>query len=176
MLEVVLSYPLRLGSTSTRGAGRLAADTCNQRLLGPDRSRGHGLYVDPIDVPTGRNAFLSEGEVVVVRSGAYTADSAIIPKMYSGAVTGYDMVVTVTGALPEFVAVATLAAYVRYDQLVVASLRAAQPHLNAEELGSTYVSLPPLPQQTAIARFLDAADHRIFPAPRDGRATDRPPP
>ena len=55
------------------------------------------VFVDPTDVPTGRNAFLSEGEIVVVRSGAYTADSAIVPKRYSGAVTGYDMVVTVTG-------------------------------------------------------------------------------
>ena len=119
------------------------------------------VYVDPTDVPTGRNAFLSEGEIIVVRSGAYTADSAIIPKRYSGAVTGYDMVVTVMEALPEFVAWAALAAYVRDDQLVVASLRAAQPHLNAEELGSACFFLPPLPEQQAIARFLDAADRRI---------------
>ena len=119
------------------------------------------VYVDPADVPTGRNAFLSEGEIIVVRSGAYTADSAIIPKRYSGAVTGYDLVVTVTEALPEFVACAALAAYVRDDQLVVASLRAAQPHLNAEELGSACFFLPPLSEQTAIARFLDTADRRI---------------
>ena len=119
------------------------------------------VYVDPTDVPTGRNAFLSEGEIIVVRSGAYTADSAIIPKRYSGAVTGYDMVVTVTEARPEFVACAALATYVRDDQLVVASLRAAQPHLNAEELGGACFFLPPLREQTAIARFLDAAARRI---------------
>ena len=119
------------------------------------------VYVDPTDVPAGRNAFLSEGEIIVVRSGAYTADSAIIPKRYSGAVTGYDMVVTVTEALPEFVAWAALAAYVRDDQLVVTSLRAAQPHLNAEELGSACFFLPPLPEQIAIVRVLDATDWRI---------------
>ena len=113
------------------------------------------VYVDPTDVPAGRNALLSEGEIIVVRSGAYTADSAIIPKRYSGAVTGYDMVVTVTGALPEFVAFAVLAAYVRDDQLVVASLRAAQPHLNAEELGSALVLVPRLHEQGPIAEFLD---------------------
>ena len=113
------------------------------------------VYVDPTDLPAGRNAFLSEGEIVVVRSGAYTADSAIIPKRYSGAVTGYDMVATVTGALPEFVAFAALATYVRDDQLVVASLRAAQPHLNAEELGSARFFLPLLREQTAIVRYLD---------------------
>ena len=119
------------------------------------------VYVDPTDVPTGRNAFLSEGEIIVVRSGAYTADSAIIPRRYDGAVTGYDMVVTVAEALPGFVAYAVLAAYVRVDQLVVASLRAAQPHLNAEELGSAYFFLPTLREQTAIVRFLNAADRRI---------------
>ena len=119
------------------------------------------VYVDPTDVPAGRNAFLSEGEIVVVRSGAYTADSAIIPKRYSGAVTGYDMVVTVTGALPEFVAFAVLATYIRDDQLTVASLRAAQPHLNAEELGSALALVPNPREQSAIAHFLDDADRRI---------------
>ena len=70
------------------------------------------VYIDPEDVPKGRNAFLAEKEIIVVRSGAYTADSAIIPRAYNGAVT-YDMVVTVNDALSEFVAVALLCTYVR---------------------------------------------------------------
>ena len=40
------------------------------------------MYVDPLDVPKNRDAFLSEKEIIVVRSGAYTADSAIVPKAY----------------------------------------------------------------------------------------------
>ena len=119
------------------------------------------VYVDPGDVPAGRNALLSEGEIIVVRSGAYTADSAMIPKVYSGAVTGYDMVVTVTRALPEFIALALRANYIRDDQLVVVSTRSAQPHLNAQELGDAFILLPLLHEQLAIARFLDAADQRI---------------
>jgi len=115
------------------------------------------VYVDPGDVPAGRNALLAEGEIIVVRSGAYTADSAIIPKAYSGAVTGYDMVVTVILALPEFIAFALLAPYVRDDQLIVESMRSAQPHLNAEELGSAVVLLPPLHEQSAIVEYLDKA-------------------
>ena len=93
------------------------------------------VYVDPEDVPTGRDAFLAEGEIIVVRSGAYTADSAIIPKAYDGAVAGYDMVVAANGALSEFVAAALLCTYVLDRQLVISSMRSAQPHLNAEELG-----------------------------------------
>ena len=113
------------------------------------------LYVDPADVPAGRRAFLSTGEIIVVRSGAYTADSAIIPKKYEGAITGYDMVVTVRGAKPEFIAIALLCPYLRDAQLVVASTRSAQPHLNAEELGDALILLPPLSEQSAIAAYLN---------------------
>ena len=60
------------------------------------------LYVDPRDVPPGRRASLSTREIIVVRSGAYTADSAIIPEKYEGAIPGYDMVLTVKKAKPEF--------------------------------------------------------------------------
>ena len=42
------------------------------------------IHVDPTSVPVGRDAFLKEHEIIVVRSGAYTADSAIIPKSYEG--------------------------------------------------------------------------------------------
>lgn len=129
-------------------------------------TRGHitekdMVYIDPEDVPEGRDAFLAEKEIIVVRSGAYTADSAIIPKAYDGAVTGYDMVVTVNDALAEFVALALLCTYVRDGQLIISSMRAAQPHLNAEELGSTVILLPPLSEQTAIVAFLDRQTEKI---------------
>ena len=113
------------------------------------------IYVDPSAVPAGREAILKEREIIVVRSGAYTADSAIIPKVYDGAVSGYDMVVTVIGAQPEFVAMALLCTYLRDDQLIIASTRSAQPHLNAEELGSSVLLLPSFSEQTAIVAYLD---------------------
>ena len=119
------------------------------------------LYVDPKEIPVGRDAFLREKEIIVVRSRAYTADSAIVPKAYAGSVTGYDMVVTVTEAIPEFIAVALLSEYLRDDQLVVARSRAAQPHLNAEELGTSVVLLPPLSEQSAIVSHVDQATARI---------------
>ena len=129
-------------------------------------SRGHIfekdlLRVDPTDVPDGRDAFLREKEIIVVRSGAYTADSAIIPKDYAGSVTGYDMVVGVTRAIPEFIAAALLSKYLRDDQLIVASNRAAQPHLNAEELGAAFILLPPLPEQGSIVQHLERVNTDI---------------
>ena len=126
-------------------------------------SRGHitenaMMYVDPYDVPTTRDAFLRENEIIVVRSGAYTADSAIIPKRYEGAISGYDMVVAATEANPEFLAMALLSTYVRDDQLIVVSNRAAQPHLNAEELGDAKILTPPRPEQETIVNYLH---HRL---------------
>ena len=112
-------------------------------------------YVDPLDVPAGRQAFLSASEIIVVRSGAYTGDSSIVPRKYAGAIAGYDMVVTARSAHPEFLARALLCPYVRDAQLVVASTRSAQPHLNAEELGEALIVLPPIHEQQAITGLLD---------------------
>lgn len=128
--------------------------------------RGHiidkGLvYIDPSDVPIGRDALLRAQEIVVVRSGAYTADSAIIPKAFEGAVAGYDMVVTVTTSIPQFVAFVLLSKYLRDNQLVVLSTRSAQPHLNAEELGSALVLVPPIAEQAAIVQYLTKATRDI---------------
>ena len=112
------------------------------------------VRVDPADVPKTRNAFLKTGEIIVVRSGALTADSAIIPSEYEGAVAGYDMVVTVKRAQPEFIAMALLSSYVQNDQLVIASMRAAQPHLNAEELGVAIILVPPDREQSNIVKVV----------------------
>jgi type I restriction enzyme S subunit len=113
------------------------------------------IYVDPAEVPARRNAVLSEGEIIVVRSGAYTGDSAIIPAKYSGAISGYDLVVTIREGYSPFFAWQFLCPAVRDLQFIPSSLRAAQPHLNAEELAETVVIVPPIPGQQAIAVYLD---------------------
>jgi type I restriction enzyme S subunit len=117
--------------------------------------RGNFLRVDPDGLPLGRNPYLKSGEIIVVRSGAYTGDSAIVPPDLEGMIAGYDMVVTVTRASPRFVAYCLLSRYVLEGQLLLLTLRAAQPHLNATELGSILLALPPtLKEQEAIADFI----------------------
>jgi type I restriction enzyme S subunit len=116
------------------------------------------LRVDPALLPPGRNSYLKAGEIIVVRSGAYTGDSAIVPSALEGAVAGYDMVATVTRASPYFVAYGLLSKYVLENQIHLLTLRAAQPHLNAEELGSVILAMPPtLHEQDRIAAYLDAS-------------------
>jgi len=114
------------------------------------------IYIDPRELPPGRNPYLKEGEIIVVRSGAYTGDSAIIPKRYVGAVAGYDMVITVTQAEPRFLAYSLLSDYVLNSQILLLTLRAAQPHLNAHELGGVRLSLPETrAEQREICDYLD---------------------
>ncbi len=114
------------------------------------------MRVDPDDLPLGRNPYLKAGEIIVVRSGAYTGDSAIVPSDLDGMVAGYDMVVTATRTSPRFLAYCLLSRYVLEGQIYLLTLRAAQPHLNAEELGGIQLALPPtLDEQEAIADFVD---------------------
>jgi type I restriction enzyme S subunit len=113
--------------------------------------------IDPTEVPESRDATLTAGEIIVVRSGAYTCDSAIIPPKYEGAIAGYDLVVRVKRAEAEFVAFSLLSGPVRDAQLKPCSLRAAQPHLNAEELGDCVLAVPPRDEQQAIVGFLKTA-------------------
>jgi type I restriction enzyme, S subunit len=119
------------------------------------------IFVDPNAIPPGRDAVLKEGEIIIVRSGAYTGDSAIIPKRYEGAITGYDMVLTVTQAYNKFIAWQILTEFVQEHQFVSQSQRAAQPHLNAEQLGKTIVVIPPLSEQKAIAEYLDTLREKV---------------
>ncbi len=119
------------------------------------------LYVDPNEVPESRNAILSLGEIIVVRSGAYTGDSAIIPLKYAGAIAGYDMVLAIKKGVNSFFAWQILSPEVRDLQFGFHQLRAAQPHLNAEELRETIVVVPPIDEQKAIASFLDHETTKI---------------
>lgn len=119
------------------------------------------IFVDPDDVPFGRDPVLKENDIIVVRSGAYTADSAIIPKKFEGAITGYDLVVRVMNDNPFYIAYSLLSADVLINQLYLQRLRAAQPHLNREELGETLFNMPSIIEQDSIVKYLQNAVKRI---------------
>nr|WBO78593.1 restriction endonuclease subunit S [Streptomyces sp. SBE_14.2] len=112
------------------------------------------------DLPLDRAPLLDEGEILVVRSGAYTGDSARITSEWAGSAPGYDLRVTPHRVDPRFAAY-TLLSTVALDQIRLASTRAAQPHLNAEELGEIGMWLPSTEEQHRIADFLDAETARI---------------
>ncbi|WP_181884105.1 restriction endonuclease subunit S [Pseudomonas aeruginosa] len=119
------------------------------------------VYVDPADIPDKRIVWLTPGDIIVVRSGAYTGDSAIIREHHCPAIAGFDMVVSSKGVSPYYLQYALLSRYLKSNQIDLEKMRAAQPHLNAEELGSCFVLLPPPIEQESIIEFLDHSTKRV---------------
>lgn len=117
--------------------------------------------VDPESVPWSRNPALKGKDILVVRSGAYTGDSAIVPTEWAEAIAGYDMVYTAEVALPEYIAFNLLSQHVLNGQIYLAKSRAAQPHLNAEELGAIVIAVPPPKIQREIVSYLEKAMGKI---------------
>ncbi len=113
------------------------------------------------DVPWSRKPLLNLEEILVVRSGAYTGDSAIVSSSVAGCIAGYDMVLSVKRGQPAFVAWALLSKYLLQGQIYLERMRAAQPHLNAEELGGFLILTPPMHEQRSIAAFLDRETGRV---------------
>lgn len=117
--------------------------------------------VDPDCVPWSRNPTLKAKDILVVRSGAYTGDSAIVPAEWEGSIAGYDMVYTTEGALPEYVAFNLLSKHVLNGQIYLAKNRAAQPHLNAEELGDVVIALPTHDEQVGIVAHIEECTKKL---------------
>jgi type I restriction enzyme, S subunit len=119
------------------------------------------LYVDPNDIPYERDPVLKENDIIVVRSGAYTGDSAIITKEFDGSITGYDLVLRVKKENPKYIAYSLLSNAVLNNQIFLYRIRAAQPHLNAIELSEILIFLPPTDEQQAISSYLDRKTDQI---------------
>jgi len=118
------------------------------------------IYARVEDLPINRAPLLSEGEILVVRSGAYTGDSARISSEWTGAAPGYDLRLTPTQVDSRFLAYVLRTASFA-DRIELVKNRAAQPHLNAEELGNIGIPALPLRLQRRIADFLDAETAHI---------------
>ena len=117
--------------------------------------------IDVEDISSGKLIYLSVGEILVVRSGAYTGDSAIVSDEIDGSIAGFDMVLKVIDGEPKFISYALLSKYLLEGQIYLARMRAAQPHLNSEELGNFIIITPPLHVQKSIADFLDRKTSQI---------------
>jgi len=123
---------------------------------------GHGiLRVMRNAIPVSRNPYLKAGDIIVVRSGAYTGDAAVITQEWSGAVAGYDLVVTPTEKLDSDFAVNFILSVKAQEYVRGQRDRSAQPHINAHQLGEMLLPLPEVNEQRAIARILTAVDAKI---------------
>ena len=133
-----------------------ATNISRGRITSANLQRAH---VD--DLPLDRAPLLEPGELLVVRSGAYTGDSAMVTEQWAGSAPGYDLRVTpLCGVEPRFISWSLLSRYC-LDQIDLLRTRAAQPHLNADELASIQIPRPPLDVQRRIADYLDQETGRI---------------
>ncbi|RLG31453.1 hypothetical protein DRO03_00985 [Methanosarcinales archaeon] len=123
-------------------------------------------------IPLSRDPFLKEEGIIVVRSGAYTGDLAMITKRWDGSIAGYDLIVSPLATFnPSY-----LSEYLLYDvpQSYFASqkARSAQPHLNARELSNTIVPLPSYLVQQKIASIHSTVDKKIETEENKKKALD----
>ncbi|HET6514339.1 MAG TPA: restriction endonuclease subunit S [Thermodesulfovibrionales bacterium] len=113
-------------------------------------------------IPTSRNPFLTEGDIIVVRSGAYTGDIGLITKEWEGAVAGYDLVVTPSSRVNSiFLTNYLLSNIIQKGYFASLRERSAQPHLNSLQVEETPIALPPIPEQKKIAEVLSSTHTEI---------------
>ncbi len=100
---------------------------------------------------------LAGDEVIVVRSGVNTGDCAVVPQSLAGAYAAYDLILTFQNTMnPSFV-VTFLDTEIGRLQLNLVRGRAAQPHVNADELSSVRIPLPPIKKQDELVAAMHSA-------------------
>jgi len=120
------------------------------------------IFINPNAVPNSRDPLLRARDILVVRSGAYTGDVALVTKEWEGAVAGYDLIVSPSDAIDsEFLTYYLLSPWVQKRHFMGLKVRSAQPHLNSSQLEETPIPLPPLPEQKKIAEILSTVDQAI---------------
>lgn len=120
------------------------------------------IYVKNNKFPSSKEPYLKEGNLLVVRSGAYTGDIGLITKRWEGAIAGYDLIVTPSYELNSlFLSFYLLSPYVQKKYFVSLKDRSAQPHLNAKQIEMTPLALPSLSEQEIIASVLEGLDQKV---------------
>jgi type I restriction enzyme, S subunit len=100
---------------------------------------------------------LAGGELIIVRSGVNTGDCAVIPSALAGAYAAYDLIVTFRPNISADFVSTFLDTEIGRLQLNLVRGRAAQPHINADEVSALRIPLPKPTKQTELVMAMDAA-------------------
>lgn len=122
------------------------------------------IRVDLDEVPNGRAILLEEGDIIIVRSGAYTGDSAMITREFVGCIAGYDLVIhpNPRKITPFFLADFLLHKRTVEKILKPLSIRSAQPHLNVNDVGNIEIPIPSLENQDVFTCELSNIHKQII--------------
>lgn len=107
---------------------------------------------------------LMGGEILIVRSGVNAGDTCVVTDKYIGQYAGYDMILVLKKELnPVFL---NLLINTSYMERIVKPLtrRAAQPHLNSEQVQSFPIIQVPIELQNEFAAFVAHTDKSKYSA------------
>lgn len=121
------------------------------------------LLVNPDDLPASRAIHLQCGDIILVRSGAYTGDSAMITGEWANSIAGYDLVISPDKLRihPVFLAEFLLHKRTVKTILTPLSARSAQPHVNAVQVGGMEIPLPSMDIQLKNVRKLERINESV---------------
>jgi len=100
---------------------------------------------------------LSEGDLIVVRSGANTGDCCRIPSSYEGAYGGFDMIIEIKEPFSTFY---NFLLNTKAGKAILKPLtrRAGQPHLNSQQMSKLNLIAPPDFLQNQFAERIQAIE------------------
>lgn len=106
---------------------------------------------------------LNGNEIIIVRSGANTGDTCVVTDEYRDQYAGYDIIVTLNLEIANPVFFNELM-NTHYMQAIIKPLtvRAAQPHINSEQVQNLPMLVVPLQEQEQFATFVRQSDKSQF--------------
>lgn len=106
---------------------------------------------------------LNGNEIIIVRSGANTGDTCVVTDEYRDQYAGYDIIITLNLEIANPVFFNELM-NTHYMQAIIKPLtvRAAQPHINSEQVQNLPMLVVPLPEQEQFVAFVRQSDKSKF--------------
>ena len=119
------------------------------------------IKIDPDSIPKSKTPFLYAGDIIVVRSGVFTGDVALITSEFDKSVCGYDIILYCNQKSDSPFLVYYLLSYLIQNYFRSLSTRSAQPHLNSEQIGNLNILLPSFKEQKQISVILSNLDNQV---------------
>lgn len=108
-----------------------------------------------------KDVTLRNGDIIVVRSGAYTGDVGYIDEQYDGSLAGYDLIVTPSNKIDSIFLLQVLLSPRIQNYFSQLKDRVAQSHLNSKQLEQAIIYLPVIKEQKVISSFIVNLDKII---------------
>lgn len=120
------------------------------------------VYIDANEASRIEKCRLSSNDLIIVRSGVNAGDTSNIPTEYVGHYAGYDIIITVNKELVNTTYINGVLNNKDYVRMIIKPLtrRAAQPHLNSQQVQGMSIPLPPLPRQQSFAARINAIEQQ----------------